>query len=156
MSNGALTPAPLPSPATNIGALVRDLLMAIEQRMDERMAAAGFGDLRSTHGKVFQFIGDGCTVTELAARAQMTRQSMAELVEHLEQRGYVERLPHPADRRARLVRLTARGEATIPVALATLGELEREWARILGRREMAHLKRSLARLREASGGWRGR
>ena len=37
-------------------------------------------------------------------RAQITKQSMAELVLHLERLGYVERVPDPSDRRAKLVR----------------------------------------------------
>ena len=144
-----------PYPAFNIGALLRDLLMTIEQRIDQRMADAGYGDLRSTHGKVFQFIGDGCTVTELAKRAMLTRQSLSELVDYLEPRGYLERVPHPTDRRARIVRLTARGRATLPVALAAIREVETEWEQTLGRRRMEQLRQGLVRLREASGGWRG-
>ena len=144
-----------PYPAFNIGALLRDLLMTIEQRIDQRMADAGYGDLRSTHGKVFQFIGDGCTVTELAKRAMLTRQSLSELVDYLEPRGYLERVPHPTDRRARIVRLTARGRATLPVALAAIREVETEWEQTLGRRRMEQQRQGLVRLREASGGWRG-
>ena len=43
----------------------------------------------------------------LAERAAITKQSMAELVAHLERHGYVERVPDPTDRRAKLVRSTA-------------------------------------------------
>jgi DNA-binding MarR family transcriptional regulator len=141
--------------ADNIGALVRDLHMAVDQRIDVRMASAGFGDLRITHGKVFQFVGDGCTVTELAVRAQMTRQAMTELVDYLEPRGYLERLRHPTDRRSRIVRLTPRGRATLPVALGAIREIETEWQHVLGSRRMDQLRRALQQLREASGGWRG-
>ena len=144
-----------PYPAYNIGALVRDLLMAVEQRIDERMAQAGFGDLRSTHGKIFQFVGEGCTATVLAQRAHMTRQSASELVEYLEARGYVERVTHPSDRRARIVRLTHKGMASLPVALAAIAEIESEWEQRIGKRRMEELRRDLAELRTASGGWRG-
>jgi DNA-binding MarR family transcriptional regulator len=47
--------------------------------------------------------GAGTTVSVLAERAQITKQSMAGLVRHLEQHGYVERRPDPRDRRAKLV-----------------------------------------------------
>ena len=46
-------------------------------------------------------------MSELARRAQITKQSMSELVAHLERHGYVERVPDPDDRRAKLVRATA-------------------------------------------------
>jgi DNA-binding MarR family transcriptional regulator len=68
---------------------------------------------------VFQFLDDARThVGTLARRAQMTKQSMAELVAHLERHGFVERIPDPADRRAKLVRVTGKGRATIPIVSA--------------------------------------
>lgn len=39
----------------------------------------------------------------------MTKQSVAELVRHLEAHGYVERVPNLKDRRAKLVQATDRG-----------------------------------------------
>lgn len=46
--------------------------------------------MRSAHGAVFQYLDDtGTTVSALADRAQMTKQAMAELVLHLEKKGYV-------------------------------------------------------------------
>lgn len=53
---------------------------------------------------MFQYLDDaGTTVSVLAERAQITKQSMAELVRHLEVHGYVERVPDPKDGRAKLV-----------------------------------------------------
>ncbi len=69
------------------------------------LARAGFADIRQTHGAVFQHVGiGGSQGRQMAKRAHMTKQSMAELVLYLEARGYVERVPDPADRRARVVR----------------------------------------------------
>ena len=42
-------------------------------------------------------------MTELAELAQVTRQSMSEMIIELERRGYVERTPDPTDRRAVLI-----------------------------------------------------
>ena len=42
----------------------------------------------------------------------ITKQSMARLVAHLERHGYVRRVPDPSDRRAKLVRATARGSGS--------------------------------------------
>jgi DNA-binding MarR family transcriptional regulator len=50
------------------------------------------------------------------------------------------------------VRLTAKGRATLPVALAAIREVESEWEQTLGRRRMEQLRQGLVRLREASGG----
>ncbi|WP_405059048.1 MarR family winged helix-turn-helix transcriptional regulator [Kribbella sp. NBC_01505] len=66
--------------------------------------------LRSAHLQLFRFGGiDGSHTAELAAHAGMTKQSMHELVTHLERNGYLVREVDPADSRARLVRLTATG-----------------------------------------------
>jgi DNA-binding MarR family transcriptional regulator len=109
-----------------------------------RLRAAGYGDIRAAHDKVFTNIGDGATVSELAQRAQLTKQAMTELVEHLERMGYVERVPHADDRRARLVRLTARGERCVSAATSVLLDVERRWARLVGRQRYGDARAVLA------------
>jgi DNA-binding MarR family transcriptional regulator len=96
---------------------------------------------------VFQWLDDeGTRVSVLADRAQMTKQSMGELVTHLESHGYVERVPDPTDRRAKLVRATARGRDTYPVARAAIAEVEATWARRLGAARMRQLRELLEEL----------
>jgi len=73
---------------------------------------------------------------------------MAELVAHLERHGYVERVPDPADRRAKLVRATSRGDELYAIAGEFVAELEIEWGRRLGRRKMRQLRELLAELNE--------
>ena len=55
-------------------------------------------------------------------------QAMGELVDYLEARGYVERLPDPSDGRAKLVRLTERGWLAYRLAGRSVTELEATWA----------------------------
>jgi DNA-binding MarR family transcriptional regulator len=77
-----------------------------------RIHELGFDDIRVAHGAVFRYIAaGGSRITHLAARAGMTKQSMAELVGYLQSRGYVRITPDPQDGRSRLVTLTERGEA---------------------------------------------
>jgi DNA-binding MarR family transcriptional regulator len=52
---------------------------------------------------------------------------MSEVVASLEQRGYVERRPDPADGRARLVCLTASGRKLRRVGTTKIRELEQLW-----------------------------
>jgi DNA-binding MarR family transcriptional regulator len=59
---------------------------------------------------VFENLDPGGTrLTELAARAGITRQPMTKLVSVLKQQGYLERRPDPSDGRARIVRPTLTG-----------------------------------------------
>lgn len=59
---------------------------------------------------------DGLTQVELSERSQVDRTTLGGLLDRLEKSGFVERHPHPHDRRARQIRLTPRGktmEATL-------------------------------------------
>jgi DNA-binding MarR family transcriptional regulator len=118
----------------NLGVPLREPFRALTDHIHERLAQNDHPEVRPAHGAVLQYLDDDCTrVSVLAERAQMSKQSMAELVLHLEAHGYVERVSDPTDRRAKLVRLTRRGRAAIPVARAAIAE--HEWTRRLGREE---------------------
>ncbi|MER8220741.1 MarR family transcriptional regulator [Streptomyces sp. NPDC094143] len=56
------------------------------------------------------------TVSDLAAKLDMTQQGASKVVAELERLGYVERLPSPRDARIRHVGLTARGRETVTAA----------------------------------------
>lgn len=106
-----------------------------------------FGDIRRSHGVVFEMIdAEGTHVAELARRARMTRQAMGELVEDLERLGYVARRADPADRRAKLVFLTDAGEAATRQGISALDELEAQWTAHLGPANAAALRAALATL----------
>ncbi len=53
--------------------------------------------------------GDGCTPSECADRAGVTRGTITGLLDGLEREGLLSRGPHPQDRRCTLVRLSDRG-----------------------------------------------
>jgi DNA-binding MarR family transcriptional regulator len=94
----------------------------------ERLEAAGYPGLSSAYHPVFENLDRGGTrLSVLAARADMTHQSMSELVDALEQRGFLERRPDPSDGRARLVCLTAEGRQFVKTAIAELDTIEAKW-----------------------------
>jgi DNA-binding MarR family transcriptional regulator len=133
-----------------LAGLLREPFLATNEHIQRRLAEHGHPEIRVAHGNVFQFLDDaGTRVSVLAERAQMTKQSMAELVAHLESHGYVERVPDPADGRAKLVRTTRAGRDVFPVARAAMAELEDRWTRQLGARRMRELRRLLAALNAA-------
>lgn len=130
-----------------IGALLGIIVQELYRRVERRLVAEGFPDYRPAYRLVFQS-RDGSRITELADRAQITKQSMSELVQILEERGYVERVPDPRDRRAVLIRRTERGWALNRAARRIVQELQDEWAGALGEREMEQLLHLLRRLAE--------
>jgi DNA-binding MarR family transcriptional regulator len=135
------------TPARNLALLLRDPFMALTAELTGRLADHGHPEVRPAHGNVFGFLDDaGTRLGVLAERAQVTRQSMAELVGHLERHGYVELVPDPGDRRARLVRPTDRGRASHAEAQAFMAEVEARWAAELGGRGLRDLRRLLERI----------
>lgn len=125
-----------------------------EQQIMERVAAAGYGDITLAQARVVARVGpDGTRLTELAEAAQITKQSAGFLVDQVERAGYVERVPDPADGRARLVRLAARGKEVQAVARTAEAAIEREWTRHLGKEQMAALRKALESLREITDPW---
>lgn len=132
-----------------LGAELRVVQQAIVQRIGQALAAAGFEDLRPAHFAVFRSLpAEPVRLTDLAERAQVTKQSMGALVEHLVAHGYLERAPDPHDRRAQLLRRTARGWEVERVARATIRALEREWAAALGAERYATFRDTLRDLVE--------
>ncbi|MDP9068986.1 MAG: MarR family transcriptional regulator [Actinomycetota bacterium] len=104
------------------------------------------------HSAVFaQIDREGSRLTDLARRANMTPQAMGELVDELEELGYVERQPDPTDRRAKLIVLTPNGWAAVEAAKQTIVGLEARVDEILGEQGHRTLRELLARLLRAEG-----
>ena len=134
-------------PPQNLGVLLREPFRYGTHVLHQRFIERGHDRIRPAHGNVFQFLDDeGTRIGVLAERAQITRQSMAELVAHLESLGYVERLQDPGDRRATLVRATAKGKDLYEIAREVVAELERQWTRRLGKEKMRRLRSLLEEL----------
>jgi DNA-binding MarR family transcriptional regulator len=130
-----------------IGLLLRLLYQSYSQDIHAALREAGFGDIRPTHANVFPFVPpEGITVTELADRARVRKQTMAEAVDQLERMGYVERRPNPRDRRSRLVFLTERGASVKPVTHTTAALVEERWAELTSPEELEALRASLLHL----------
>jgi DNA-binding MarR family transcriptional regulator len=134
----------------NLAILLREPFRIGSERLHERLAERGHPDVRPPHGNVFQYLDDaGTRVSDLAQRAQITKQSMAELVAHLERHGYVERVPDLTDRRAKLVRATRRGSEVYAIAREFVRELEAQWTERLGDAKMHRLRELLRELNDA-------
>lgn len=133
----------------NLGLLLFIPYRALETRVFERLAEAGFDDITPAQSRVFQRISaTGTRLTELAEQAQVTKQTAGFLVDQLERAGYVRRVPDPTDARARLVQIAERGARAIPIAAAVVAEIEDEWTAHLGATQAAQLRRALLSLRE--------
>jgi DNA-binding MarR family transcriptional regulator len=86
---------------------------------------------------------EGTRLTELAARLGVTKQAAGQLVDELVEMGVLERVPDPADARAKLIRFSKRGRAGLLEGLNVLRELEEEMRSVVGAPTMRVLHEAL-------------
>ncbi|MFD3748442.1 MarR family winged helix-turn-helix transcriptional regulator [Nocardia sp. NPDC058633] len=119
----------------------------VTQAVHAGVTAAGFTDIRPTHGFAFaRMAPDGATVGEIAEHLGVTKQAASQLVDELVTKGYADRNPHPRDARARLITLTDRGWACTRAADAALVDFTRNWSQTLGAATLAEVSEALGRV----------
>ena len=132
-----------------IGALLRMPVDHVRRRMLDGLHARGFEDIEQAHLAVLQYPGpQGLRPSELAARLRMSKQAVNYLLGQLERLGYLERVADPDDQRSRRIALTKRGTDAALAIRDLVGEVEREWEGVLGRRRFAELRALLVELNE--------
>ena len=96
-------------------------------RAGEAIAAAGGQTL--ARWLALEMVADGpATVAQIARRMELTRQSVQRVADLLQEDGLTEYMDNPAHRRAKLVRITPRGQTT----LRTIQTAQRTWANSVG------------------------
>src|SRR5690348_1386208 len=132
------------NPPTTLLSLLDAAAESVLVEFRKELEEAGYADIRPTHGCVFRFVrDDGMRLTDLARLAGMTKQSVGELVDDLVNLGYVERIPDPEDRRAKLICLTDRGIEAQRVGFGLLGDIEGRWAERFGAARVKQLRKLL-------------
>lgn len=111
------------------------------------MLAAGYDDLNPAHVGLFRYPTlDRQRPSELADQLQITKQSVNDLLGHLEQCGYLTREPDPADGRARVIRLTTNGRRLEKTINGQAQAAELKIAELLGPRRFSQLRTALEEL----------
>ena len=90
------------------------------------------------------------TQLALARAIRHDKTRLIALLDELERKDLITRTPDPADRRARIVKLTARGAALHAAARADIRAMEDEFLQALEPRERTALRSTLAQLAAAS------
>ena len=119
---------------------------AMDEQVIRAVQHAGF-QVTTAQARLAQRIAEqGSRLSDLAAQAQVTKQTASLLVAALEREGLVERIPDPADRRARLIRLTQKGLTASAQAREVVMRVERSWTDHLGPELAAALREALTKL----------
>ena len=131
----------------NIGRLFLQAHRAFGQRSYAKLHERGYAGLSMVHTSLLANLDlEGTRITTLAERADMTKQSMGQLVKDLETQGYVERIPDPTDGRASLVKFTESGWQFLQDAYDVKLEIEAEYVAILGEERFQQLRDMLSEL----------
>jgi DNA-binding MarR family transcriptional regulator len=135
----------------DLGYLALFFGLRVNEMVKERAAAAGFPDLRDSHGYLIQhLIESGRSISELARRMEVTQQAASKAVAELAGLGVLEMAPG-ADRRVREVRLSKRGWAAVRFARRRRRQIERRIVRAVGAEEYQRAKSILMAGLEAAG-----
>jgi DNA-binding MarR family transcriptional regulator len=127
-----------------IGALLGVVWQWVRDQIYAGVVAAGFDDLNAAHVGLWRYPGlDGLRPSQLADQRGITKQSVNDLLGHLERHGYLVREPDSADGRARVIRLTSKGRRLQQTIYAEAGGAQLGIAEILGPRRFAQLHSSL-------------
>ncbi len=132
-----------------VGAMMRVVWQWVRDQLYAGVVAAGYDDLNAAHVALWRHPGiDGLRPSQLADHVGITKQSVNDLLGHLERRGYLERVTDPADGRARVIRLTSKGRRLEETIYAEAGVAQLQIAEIVGPRRFAQLHSTLELLTE--------
>ena len=109
-------------------------------------------DLTPASGLVLSMLADSdlpLPPNEIADRLIITRATVTGLIDSLQHREYVERCPHPSDRRMTLVAITAKGREVADAFRPIVHQHEKEWLEVLNTGEQQQFIDSLHRLQTA-------
>ena len=119
----------------------------------DQLSAEGFGDLRFSHGYVFQHLVDAQpTIGELAAGLDMTQQGASKAVAELEQLGYTERIPDPRDPASAACSSPLADGKAVQASRRARAALEERIEQRSGERLLAEHREMLAQLLDELGG----
>jgi DNA-binding MarR family transcriptional regulator len=119
----------LPSDRLAIGQILVRLLHRFRTELFAEGEKEGrFLDIRFAHLQVWGNVGiNGIRLTELADRANLGLPACSELVNELQDAGYLERRPDPSDGRAKLIFPTPKGRQVLAMAGRLVADLEQRW-----------------------------
>jgi DNA-binding MarR family transcriptional regulator len=132
--------------------LAQFLGLAANRQLLLEMRQAGFGEVRESHGFLFQHLLRGPqSVGELARLLGVTQQAVSKTVAELTRAAYLESVPGE-DARVRRVRLSARGRACVVASRKLRARLERRLAKAVGAKRLQQAQEALADALAALGG----
>jgi DNA-binding MarR family transcriptional regulator len=109
-----------------------------------QLALRGYVDFPFASASLLWLLDEGGTrSTLLAQRAGVTKQAMSQLIRLMEHQGYLEQVADPSDTRAKVVRMTPRGEAVKTACVEVRVELNQRVAKMVGAKKAREMESHL-------------
>jgi DNA-binding MarR family transcriptional regulator len=134
--------------AMSDGRLIYAVSAIMRKASDRALAPWGVSIAQAPVLVVLKEAGRPITISEVARRLYLETPSITTMVDRLGDRGLVERLKDPKDRRKTLVRLTKEGKRMVESIREPGEQLQEEMFGVLGRRERDTLRGILQKLRD--------
>jgi DNA-binding MarR family transcriptional regulator len=134
---------------SNVRRLLVAATRAINRHITGELQRRGYDHTRPGHAALLANLDiDGNSVTEIAERAQISKQAMARLAVELEDMGLITREQSALDGRMLMLRFTRSGKTLVRASVAIVDDVEKDLAGAIGERTLTTLKRGLAAIVE--------
>ncbi len=135
--------------ARHLIGIARDLQNRV---MSHLTVERGYSDLRPSLGPLLSLVRiEPRPSSALATALSITPQACSQMVNYAERAGYVERVASEGDRRAKLIRLTERGNGLVEDAGEIILSIDAEYRSQVGQRAYARLTTALGELFQGLG-----
>jgi DNA-binding MarR family transcriptional regulator len=136
-----------PAVSAVMGGLLPRLSDYIMQRLMELTRQKGHPGLKLSFGQVLTQIGPhGGRIQQMAATHDVSKQAISVIAAELEGLGYLQRLADPKDARQIVLQFTGRGQELIADSVASVDQLEGEFAAIVGKAALKRMNNTLYEL----------
>jgi len=130
--------------------LLLEAFRSLDREIEAALEDRGAGELRPSQAVALLLVDRaGTRLSDLAHRAAITKQAMMQLVDDLQEKGCVRRVPDTEDARAKMVRLTAKGLRLRASSRKSIQAVESRVRRRLGSRRYDALRALLGEVSEA-------
>ena len=98
---------------TKGGFLISRIKQVGGRLFDRMLAEADIDAFNGAQGRILYVLwqGDGLTISQLSTQTSLANTTLTSMLDRMEQSGLIQREPSPSDRRALLIRLTAKARA---------------------------------------------
>lgn len=132
-----------------LGSLLQQPYGYIQRSSYGKLAGMGYEGIRPAHSAIFRNLRkEGSSISELASRAGMTKQSMGYLVETLVTEGYLTVETDAKDARMKRILLSSRGREVTNSLIGLSKELEKKLEGRYGRKWILDLRKKLLQLED--------